>query len=356
MDYTYFLESHANKNISIDDIYNENIVNMIHFICYNVNTDSKYPFLEFMMEKVPFCNNFVKEQFIMPYILFSDVKKSIHELVLEKVKLSLKNMGCDNNNVNSNMYKGICYDNDGKPYAVVNITGIELSSIHLKRNSLIWMILASEIINKKNVCNINVDEDVTKLFIEIPELGILRNNKNNYPFLIPDAVYTGDESKIVEFNSLFGVRKMKEYDSCGEYFYFFKCFEDATKYGGWVKEGGINMIDLNNNFHTHNMSGRLIVENEYGKYIKGGVNRYALFVEGKLHMEEEEEFSLTDEIIKEEYNDECIIICYTGEHKIKSDILVKNYENFIPLSYHYLNKVLLDDQFIELKKNLYMIE
>ena len=60
--------------------------------------------------------------------------------------------------------------------------------------------------------------------------------------------------------------------------------------------------------------------------------------------------------LKEEYNDECIIICYTEEHKIKSDILVKNYENFIPLSYHYLNKVLLDEQFIESKKNLYMIE
>jgi hypothetical protein len=104
------------------------------------------------------------------------------------------------------------------------------------------------------------------------------------------------------------------------------------------------------------MSGRLIVENEYGKYIKGGINRYALFVEGKLHMEEEEEFSLTDEIIEEQFNDDCIIICYSGEHKLKSDILVKNYKNFIPLSYHYLNKALLDDQFIELKKNLYMIE
>ena len=356
MDYTYFLENQSNKNIIIDDIYKENIINLLNFICYRVNTDGKYPFLEFMMEKVPFCNNFVKEQFIIPYILFSDIKKSIEELVIEKIKDSLKNMGGDYKNVNYNMYKGITYDLDGKPYAIVNITGIELTRLNLLRNNLTWMILPSEIINNKKVCNICIDEDVTKLFTEMPELGILRNQKNNEPFLIPEAVYSGDESKIVEFNSLFGIRRTKEYDSCGEYFYFFKCFEDSTKYGGWLKEGGENIIDLDNKINTHNMSGRLIIENEYGKYIKGGINRYALFIEGKIYMENGEEFNLTDELIEEQYNEECIIICYTGNHKIKSDILVKKYENFIPLSYHYLNKVLLDEEFIDLKKNAYMIE
>ena len=110
MDYTYFLENQSNKNIIIDDIYKENIINLLNFICYRVNTDGKYPFLEFMMEKVPFCNNFVKEQFIIPYILFSDIKKSIEELVIEKIKDSLKNMGGDYKNVNYDMYKGITYD------------------------------------------------------------------------------------------------------------------------------------------------------------------------------------------------------------------------------------------------------
>ena len=355
MEYTYFLDNIANRNILIDEIYNENMINMLNFICYSVNTDGKYPFLQFMMEKVPFCNNFVKEQFILPYILFSDIKKSIDDLVIEKIKLSLKNIGYVDNKLNSEMYKGITYDKDGKPYAVVDITGIDISRLHLLRNSLTWFLLPSEIINKQSVCNINIDDDVINLFTEMPELGILRNKKNDEPFLIPDAVYTGDEYKIVEFNSLFGVRKMKEYESCGEYFYFYKCFADCTKYGGWVKEGGTNMIDLEN-FQTHNTSGRLIVENEYGKYIKGGINRYALFVEGKIYMEEKDEFSLSDELIEEQYNDECIIICYTNLKPTKSDILVKKYENFVPLSYHYLNKVLLDEQFIELKKHTYMIE
>jgi hypothetical protein len=356
MDCIYFLDTLANRNILIEDIYNENMVNMLNFICYSINTEGKYPFLEFMMEKVPFCNNFVKEQFIMPYILFSDIKKSLEELVIEKIKISLKNIGCDYNNVNESMYKGITYDKEGKPYAIINISGIDLTRLNLLRNNLTWMVLPSEIINTKNVCNILVDEDVTRLFTEMPELCILRNKHNNEQYLIPEAVYTGDESKVVEFNSFFGVRKMKEYDSCGEYFYFYKSFEDATKDGGWLKDGGTSIIDLDNNFQTHNKSGRLIVENEYGKYIKGGINRYALFVEGKIYMEESEEFSLNDEIIEEEYNDECIIICYTGKHKMKRDILVKKYESFVPLSYHYLNNVLLDEQFIDYKKNTYMIE
>ena len=154
----------------------------------------------------------------------------------------------------------------------------------------------------------------------------------------------------MEFNSIFGKRKIQEYESCSEYYYFYKDFCDAVKDGGWIKNGGLDILDLNNKLNTHNFAGRLIIDNEYGRYIEGGINRYALFVEGKFYLEGEDEFSLSDEIIKNEYEESCVIICYTGKHKIKPDILVKNYENFIPLSYHKLNKVFLYDKFIEEKR------
>jgi len=307
-----------------------------------------------MMEKVPFCNNFIKEQFILPYVIYYDSSRSIENLVLEKVRRSLKLINCDGDKVVNSMYKGIVLKDI--PYAMIDITGIDITRLKLSRNTLTWFVLPSEIINKQSVCNFPVDQDVTRLFTEMPELGILRHKLTNECFIIPDGVYTGDEFKILEFNSIFGKRKMKEYNSCSEYYYFYKDFSDAVKDGGWIKEGGTHVLDLNDTRYTHNTNGRLIVDNEYGRYIEGGINRYALFVEGKIYLEDGEEFMLIDETIKDEYEDPCIIICYTGNHKIKADILVKNYENFISLSYHKLNKVLLDEKFIELKKNMYMIE
>lgn len=356
MDYTYLIEKQANKSITINDIFKSENMNMLLILCYSINIESKYPFIQFMMEKVPFTNNFIKEQFILPYVIYYDTSRSIENLVMEKVSRSLNLIACEGNKVEESMYKGIVFDNEDKPYAMINITGIDISRLLLNRNTLSWFLLSSEIINKQSACNIPVDIYTVKLFTDIPELGILRNSSTNDLFIIPDAVYSGSEFKLVEFNSVFGIRKMKEYESCGEYFYFYKCFGDATLDGGWVKGGGIEILDLNEKKNTHNSSGRLVVDNEYGKYIQGGINRYALFSEGKIYLENEEEFSLTDEKIMDEIEDPCVIICYTGNHKIKPDILVKNYENFVPLSYHKLNTVLLDEKFIDLKKNLYMIE
>lgn len=353
MDYTYLIESQANKNIMINDINN---MNMLLILCYNINTESKYPFIQFMMEKVPFCNNFIKEQFILPYVVYYDLTQSIENLVLNKITRSLNIINCDGDKIVESMYKGIVIDKEGRQYAMIDITGIDLSRLKLTRNMLTWFLLPSEIINKQSVCNVPVDIEVVNLFTSMPELGILRNKVTNEFFIIPDGVYTGDEFKTLEFNSVFGNRKRKLYDSCGEYYYFYKDFSDAVKDGGWIKDGGTKILDLNDNKNTHNSAERLIVENEYGRYIEGGINRYALFMEGKIYLETGEEFSLTDEIIKKDYEEPCIIVCYTGNHKIKPDILVKNYENFIPLTYHKLNKVLLDDKFIEEKKSIYMIE
>jgi hypothetical protein len=67
------------------------------------------------------------------------------------------------------------------------------------------------------------------------------------------------------------------------------------------------------------------------------------------------EFGLSDDVIEQLYPEPSIIICYSGEHNIKPDLLVKNYESFISLSYHKLNKKLLDEYFVEENKKQYMI-
>ena len=136
MDYTYLIESQANKNIMIEDLSN---TNMLFFLCYHINTESKYPFIQFMMEKVPFCNNFIKEQFILPYVIYYDSSRSIENLVLEKVRRSLKLINCDGDKVVNSMYKGIVLKDI--PYAMIDITGIDITRLKLSRNTNVYLIL-----------------------------------------------------------------------------------------------------------------------------------------------------------------------------------------------------------------------
>lgn len=347
MDYTYFLDSLANQNITFEDLYNETQMNVVYILCYNVINTSKYPFLQFMMEKIPYCNNLIKEKFTLPSIIY-DKSLNIKNDVLDKVRQILYSINCDGNKVIDNMYKGVIYDKSENPYIVVNITGIDIYGLKLTRNSLTWFILPSEIVNTKEICNIEVDEDVTQLFTEIPELCLLTNTKTNTPFIIPDAVYTGGEYKSVEFNSVFGNNKTKEYNNSNEYFYFYKSFDNAIKDGGWIKS-------VDNSEIITNSSGRLIVENEYGRYINGGINRYALFIEGQIYIEKQRDFQLSDECINTLYPEPSIIICYSNFYNHKKDILVKEYESFASLSFHQLNKDLLDDSYIDKNKNKYMI-
>lgn len=346
MAYTYLLEKKANKNYTVDDILNKTGGYMLHILCYNVEEQLTYPFLQFMMEKVPYCNNIVKEQITLPYIFISDKITENIETIFERIKTGLYTLNCDYIKLTEDMYKGIVFINNNNvisSYALINISGIEITGINFTRQTSTWFVLPSEIINTKTVCNIPIDKDIVQLFTDIPYIGQLVNTATKEFYIIPDAVYTGNDIKQSKFYSVFGNNKTKVYASCSEYYYFQRTFSLAVKDGGWFKE-------LNNK----TQSGELLRENNT-KCIDGAINRYALFVEGKLYMETGKDFSLSDDIIETYYPEPCIIICYSGEHNMKPDLLVKNTESFVCLSYHRLNTELLDDTFIESNKLDYMI-
>ena len=311
MEYTYLLEEKANKDIILDS---EDKMLIIYLLCYHINNDNKYPFLQFMMDKTPFCNNIIKEQLILPYIIISEKSSDMNiELeVLNKIKYNLNTLNCDYSKVTENMYKGIIVDSPQKVYALVNISEIDIYGLCFEKNTPCWFALTSEIINMKMVCNIPIDEECSELFSKNVELGLLINPNTNSNYILPDPVYTGGEIKRVEFDSIFGNRKKKRYNSCGEYFYFYRTFEYAVRDGGWLKDWvPLRPGDIKN-----------------GKFVCGGINRYALFIEGGIYIEKEKEFSLTDEIIENEYG-ECIILSNVSNE----DMLVKNYSSSVSLSY-----------------------
>jgi hypothetical protein len=351
MNYKYLVEEKATPNLLVKDVFDVDTT-ILYLICYHIQTETKYPFLQILLNKVPQCS-LIAEQFILPFMfnISEDRNDSLDELVLNKVRFELGNMNCDTNKLTNDMYKGIIF-HEGTAFALVNVSGIDINGTLFSRDMLSWFALPSEIINDQKVCEIMVEQEVVELFTQLPQLGLLYSTETNKPYILPDAVYTGCEKQKVIFNSIFGSSKSREYASCGEYYYFYLSMNEAVKEAGWLKNGGTTGVSENDKLHP--FSGRLLVDNDYGRYINGGINRYALFIEGNLYLEPKDEFALTDEEIDEKYPEPCIIIGYLDVHKIKPTVLVKEYVSFFPLSYHLLDKSSLGDSYNLVQNKIYI--
>lgn len=306
MKYRYLLEEKANKFLSYEDIRNTNSQTILYILCYHIEDSCKYPFLQFMLMKIPYCNNIVKEQLTLPYVICNEINNiNIQQTVLTIVKHNLQLLDCDINKIDDEMYKGIIFGEDTTtPYAMVNITGIDIGGIYLTRNTNTWFATTSELINMQKICGIPIDDELTTFFSDSPTIGLLKNKHSEKYYITPDVVYTSGKMKHVEFCSIFGNCKTKVYDSCGEYYYFYRSFDTAVT--------------------------PKIETDDYG------INRYALFVEDNFHFEYCEELSLTEEDIETKYPEMCIII-YINSRSLKPDMLVKNQDSFVCLSYHKLN-------------------
>lgn len=320
MNYLYELECSGNKHIAFDDIIDHKGDCVLNILCYAVETQCKYPFLQFMMEKIPFCNHIVEEQITLPYVFVRNATKDIEDVVLERVMSSLDVIGCDYEGVTDHMYKGvICSADKSAVFALVDITGINVAKIHLARHTTCWFALPSEIINTKSICNIPIDPNITQLFTEKPMYGCLLNPTTKQPYMLPDAVYTGGNFKEAELRAIFGHRMEKRYSACGSYYFFHRTFEDAVNYGRDPK-------NKNKNYDNDT-----------------AVNRYALFVEGKMYLEPKDELGLDDDAIASVYAEPCVLICYTGIKSSLPDMLVKEQESFVGLTYHKMSKTWLQE-------------
>jgi hypothetical protein len=292
----YLIENRANKIYNFDDI---NKHESIIILCYHINSNAKYPFLQFMMEKIPYCNNLVKEQFILPYLDLNGYTNNddLQFTIMNKIKKSLEQIldKSETEKISYDNYKGVVFN---KEHAIilVNITNINVNNIELNRNSLIWFLLPSEIINNRMVCNIDVDIEAVKLFTKLPQLGLLFNTETNKYYILPDVAYTKETLVNSMFKSVFGNIKKKLY-KCREYYYFYRNYNDALD--------------------------------------QESVNRYAVFFEGKIFLEDKYEFSLKDRVIDTLYPESTIIICYTNKnHCNLEDLLIKYNDSFVSLSYH----------------------
>ena len=332
----YLLKNRANQDILVSEIKSP----IIHILCYHVTSKSaKYPFIQIMLE----LERHPSDKFVLPSVYMVNVKTNLSSYVLNQIKHNLEELGCDASVLNEESFLGLININNtnNTNMFLVDISAVDIFRISNTKLNSTWFALPTEIINIQSICNIPIDSNLNRLFLSSPELGMLHNPETNEMYPLPDAVYSGSHFKQVEFNSVFGVPRKQVYASCGEYFYFHRIFEDAVREGGWdISETKISEL-------TNEPS--ILTDNEYGRYIRGGINRYALFPGNyATHIEKTNRFSLTDNIINGFLDSkDTIVIQYKNEEldTILPDLLVKEYESFLPISYHMLNKNILGDKY-----------
>jgi hypothetical protein len=279
MDYTYLPAFTANPYLTSDMLYEYfNKSGILNYICYHITCDAKDPFIQIMLEKTPFCNNIIKEEFVLPSILFKRETTNYKELILNDITKSLNRIGCKVEQIEADAFKGILVDNENICYGLVDLSKIDIKYLELKRSSSTWFVLPTEIVNIQRICNIPVSQKVVDLFTyKKPELSVLYKSDTNECYTVPDIVYTCNDFKTAELQLIFGPPKeLVENKMC----YTFCNSLDAA---------------INKNLYLNKNKN----ENE-----KKGINRIATFID----------------------NDDCIIK--------NPSIYFWNIESFYPLTIH----------------------
>lgn len=312
------------------------------YICgYRVNNNELYPFLDFLLKNDT-------NQLLFPSLKLNGTSLLSKMQNLSNIK-SLLNLALYNVIHDEKYeYKGI-YHYKNNIYLFFDFTNCKLIINNTHKNSIIWSVLADEIINKKHVCNIKIDSDVIDFFNENIDFSILKD-ENEKIYEIPSVVYVGKEISKINFTYIFGLSKPDNNLLFGPYYYFTN-FKNAIKQGGWT--------EVKNN-----------------KNIKGGIVRFALFtgstkvilnkMSDSIDKSEIKSYLTSTNKLNNLYENLTLRITdYDGKWAKKYDSIyvgdieldngekmkntpiyvVKKYEQHIPLSYHFIDKRLLDEKF-----------
>jgi hypothetical protein len=367
-------------HVDIDNVLSYIHVDEVIIVPFKINFNSTQPFNTFLL-----MNDFTDIlNFPSVNITYKNDSYDSQE-ILSRIKLYLYSILISNNNsdvlnydletfMNTVDFKGLhVYEN--KVYAFVDLTKLEINTNLVNRNSLYWFSLIDEIVNKNKVCDIRISDEVSDFFMNNNKFIFFKNSKEEQ-IEIPSVVYSGTSEKSLHFNFTFGNRASDNNAILSSGFYFTD-YTNAFRQGGWSSD-----------YKSEFKYGEKITEdddddNESGKYTKGGIIRYALFLGNNLvkmnypndtideseikkvklinaeNIENNEHYvyekmtlriSDHDGLWKQNYDS-----VYLGKMELDNGeylrdaplYVVKDYYNHTPLSYHYINKRTLGSKFDE---------
>lgn len=306
------------------------------YICaYDVNTDGKYPFQRFILT-----NNILDETLVFPQIKFCKEDSNEDIINFSKVILFGYLMQEDFEKFNENVeFNGYFYDNDNNNvYLFYDITKckIQLNDIEKYYNK-VWLVLLDEILNCKHLCNIKINTQVTNFFNLNDDFCFLLDDNNN-SYELPIVSYVGKQENKLNFTYTFGETMSNKNSILGPFYYFtdyFKAFDEAFQHND-IKKSGVVRFAL--------FVGRV-------KYIENYINDNIDSSEIKMQRLEDDTLDKNMEQLLmriedhdgkwREIYDSAYLGCLELDNGIildKRTVVVKEYNQQIPLSYHYINK------------------
>lgn len=316
-----------NKDVIDDKLLN----NEIDICIYKINNHNINPYIQFCL--------FKNDDDVLTWPRYNMKKRNIKQLVK-----FIKDMFKPDEPVIT--YEG-SNDYNGKKQLWFQYSNKNEEIKLGKYSNKIWWTLPYEIINKKKNLTFTIDDDVIKFFLFNPSFIYLKN-KEGQIYEIPIVAYYGNYYKRTAFAAAIGHTAEGPYAPYGPY-YHFNTYKRAMRYACWTIS-----------YKPTDIDGEDITNNDDGKYIKGGIIRYAIFLHNYstiITLVEKSKGQKPIVVTKNidqlpgemddtnlkynwvaEYNS--LISCrYLKDEKEYSDptYILKDYIQQVPLEYYYVN-------------------
>jgi len=255
----YFVDNELNYNLN--DLDHEDIVDF-EIIIYRINTNNNIPFLEFLLY---YDKQFGKCTFPVYHKkrTSSQTLKMQFDSVLNKLFTT------------KHRYKGYKYDEITRKCYIFYEKYFDINYrplLILLQEPYNWFwVCSTEIINNKQYVNIPIDESVTNIFSEHPQIMLLQENVHDIQ--APVILYTGSNFCYTETMSKYGIRREPITSRYGP-FYYFSDLRFSFRWGCYdYKNKNITTTT------TRSIKNKPTPEGK--KYSSGGLTRCAVFV-GKM--------------------------------------------------------------------------
>jgi len=311
----------------------------VYIVAYIVNTEGKYPFLRFLLEKIKDLESNIDQlNFIEIHHLSSFDKNDL----VDFAKFYLYDLLMTNYDENNELFefKGF-FNSTNNLYLFIDISKFhpkyQLNDIYL--NNIIWLGLVDEIVNHKHLCNIPIHKEATNLFIQNDDFCFLLND-NNESYEIPLVSYVGKKNSLINFTYTFG-QTTGEYDDVFGPFYYFTDYYNSIRNGydpSDVKTSGIVR------FAVFTGKTKYIENNSNDPTDESEIKQKLLSIQPNT---EHLTIRITDYDGKWANNYDSVYLGHVelddGTCFIHNNVLVlKNYNQQVPLSYHFIDKKTLE--------------
>jgi hypothetical protein len=352
--------NYAFKQLLIKDIFEYRDINKylnIYLSIYKINILGKSPFLQFLLS-----NNGLDLLSLPKLKIFNfSIEKfiSYSKLYISGI-LEIQNF----QNLMDNIEFDGFYEYEENLYMFFDISDLNICIGEIYSNNPVRFALVDEIINHKNICNIPISLETVNFFTKNESINYLFD-KNNDTYEIPLVGFTGKKTpQQLNFTFIFGESPRDKLAIFGSNYYLTD-FNNAVRQGGWSSD-----------YKPEYLYDKLITDNENGRYIKGGLVRFAVFmgktkyIENNLDLPNDEsnikKQKLNNSILNNKYEILTMRISdhdsiwrneydslYLGNVELDDGnyiqeypvIVIKDYKQQLSLSYHFIDKSYLGDKF-----------